>query len=73
MVADDDVTLPRAAQPARQRRFARWMRAFRQVVGAPDYDAYLDHCRAAGHPPRVTKREFVRDFFERKGRAPRCC
>lgn len=49
------------------------MRAFRQVVGAPDYDAYLDHCRAAGHPPRVTKREFVRDFFERKGRAPRCC
>ncbi|MBK7976413.1 MAG: putative selenoprotein [Deltaproteobacteria bacterium] len=48
-------------------------RVIRQVIGAPDYDTYLDHCRTAGHPPRLTQPEYVREFFERKGRAPRCC
>jgi uncharacterized short protein YbdD (DUF466 family) len=54
-------------------RIAALRRIFRQVLGAPDYDAYLEHCRTAGHPPRLTKPEFLRDFFERKGRTSRCC
>ena len=45
----------------------------RRVIGAPDYEAYLEHCRSAGHPPKVDEREYVRAFFEAKGKAPRCC
>jgi len=56
-----------------RRRFAAIGRVLRQILGAPDYDAYLDHCRTAGHPPRLTRTEYVREFFEAKGRAPRCC
>jgi uncharacterized short protein YbdD (DUF466 family) len=52
------------------RRLARVMR---QIVGAPDYGRYLEHCRAAGHAPRLTEREYIREFFENKGKAPRCC
>jgi len=43
------------------------------VIGAPDYEAYLEHCRTAGHPPRMTEREFVAAFFESKGKGVRCC
>jgi uncharacterized short protein YbdD (DUF466 family) len=50
-----------------------WIRALKQIFGAPDYVAYLEHCRLAGHPPRLSEREYVSDFFERKGRTPRCC
>jgi len=52
---------------------ARLGRFLRRVVGAPDYTAYLEHCQAAGHAPRLTEREYVREFFENKGKAPRCC
>jgi len=52
------------------RRFAR---VIRQIVGAPDYAGYLEHCRRADHEPRLTEREYVREFFEHKGKAPRCC
>jgi uncharacterized short protein YbdD (DUF466 family) len=45
----------------------------RRIFGAPDYAAYLEHCRNAGHPARLTEREYVEDFFERKGRTARCC
>lgn len=48
-------------------------RIIRRVIGAPDYEGYLEHCRAAGHPPRLDEREYVRQFFENKGNAPRCC
>ena len=48
-------------------------RIIRRVIGAPDYEAYLEHCRSAGHPPKVDEREYVRAFFEAKGKAPRCC
>jgi uncharacterized short protein YbdD (DUF466 family) len=48
-------------------------RVLRRLIGAPDYQAYLDHCRRAGHPSRLTEREYVREFFENKGKAPRCC
>ena len=41
--------------------------------GAPDYAAYLEHCRNAGHPALLTEREYVSEFFERKGRTARCC
>ena len=54
-------------------RLARLARVLRRIVGAPDYAAYLEHCRAAGHEPRLTEREYVREFFEHKGKAPRCC
>jgi len=52
------------------RRFAR---VIRQIVGAPDYAGYLEHCRRVDHLPRLTEREYVREFFENKGKAPRCC
>jgi len=48
-------------------------RFVRQVIGAPDYDAYLEHCRRAGHPPRLSEREYVKDFFEARGKRVRCC
>ena len=51
----------------------RLTRVLRQIVGAPDYGAYLEHCRHAGHPPLLSEREYVSEFFERKGRMPRCC
>ena len=46
---------------------------FRAIIGAPDYEAYLEHCRTAGHAPRMTEREFVAAFFESKGTGVRCC
>lgn len=60
-------------RPSLRTRLAALRRIVRQVIGAPDYEAYLEHCRRAGHPPRLTQPEFVRDYFEHKGRAPRCC
>ena len=50
-----------------------WRRVWRSVIGAPDYEAYLEHCRTAGHPPRMTEREFVAAFFESEGKGVRCC
>ena len=50
-----------------------WLRVLKQIIGAPDYGAYLEHCRRAGHEPRLSEREYVQEFFERKGRTPRCC
>ena len=59
---------------------ARWRvriqalaRAARQVLGGPDYAAYLEHCRRAGHPPQHSEREFLDASFAERGRAPRCC
>jgi len=54
-------------------RLARLGRILRRIVGAPDYAAYLEHCHAAGHEPRLMEQEYVREFFEHKGKAPRCC
>jgi len=51
----------------------RFTRVLRQILGAPDYGAYLEHCRQAGHPALLSEREYVSEFFERKGRTPRCC
>ncbi len=65
-------------------RWSRWLcggrarlrllgRAMRQMLGFPDYARYLEHCRRAGHPPRLGEREFLSEFFAQRGRAPRCC
>jgi uncharacterized short protein YbdD (DUF466 family) len=51
----------------------RLARVLRRIIGAPDYAAYLDHCRAAGHPPNLAEREYVAQFFEAKGKGVRCC
>lgn len=48
-------------------------RVLRRIIGAPDYQAYLEHCRDAGHPPRLSEREFVNEFFASKGKGVRCC
>lgn len=45
----------------------------RRICGAPDYGAYLEHCRLVGHPPRLSEREYVRECFEAKGKGVRCC
>ena len=45
----------------------------RRIIGAPDYQAYLEHCRSAGHPPTLDEREYVAEFFESKGKGVRCC
>jgi uncharacterized short protein YbdD (DUF466 family) len=50
----------------------RIARVVRRIIGAPDYWAYLEHCRLAGHPPRLTEREYVKEFLDTKGRV-RCC
>jgi len=51
----------------------RIARVVRRIIGAPDYEAYLEHCRAAGHAPKLGEREFVAQFFEAKGKGVRCC
>ncbi len=51
----------------------RILRVIRRILGAPDYGAYLEHCRAAGHLPRLSEREYVRECFEAKGKGVRCC
>ncbi len=51
----------------------RVARVLRRIIGAPDYQVYLEHCRAAGHPPRLTEREYVKEFFDSKGTGSRCC
>jgi uncharacterized short protein YbdD (DUF466 family) len=71
---------PRRADIRRTSRLERLRRAWRalarisrQVAGAPDYAAYLAHCRRAGHPPRCTERQFLDEFFAAKGSRSRCC
>ena len=51
----------------------RLARVLRRIIGAPDYAAYLEHCRAAGHAPKEGEREYVAQFFESKGKSVRCC
>ena len=52
---------------------ARVARIVRRIIGAPDYAAYLEHCRVVGHEPRLSEREYVAEFFEAKGKGVRCC
>lgn len=59
--------------PAERAKQARWRRVVRRILGAPDYEAYLEHCRQAGHPPRLTERQYVREFFDSSARGVRCC
>jgi len=50
-----------------------WRQALRRIFGMPDYEAYLEHCRAAAHAPTLGEREYVAQFFEAKGKGVRCC
>ena len=50
-----------------------WRHVLRRMFGMPDYEAYLEHCRAAGHAPTLGEREYVAQFFEAKGKGVRCC
>jgi len=52
---------------------ARVARIVRRIIGAPDYAAYLEHCRVVGREPRLSEREYVAEFFEAKGKGVRCC
>jgi len=54
-------------------RWSRIARVLRRILGAPDYQAYLDHCQHAGHAPGLTEREYIDRFFESKGKGVRCC
>ena len=50
-----------------------WRGALRRMFGMPDYDAYLEHCRRAGHAPQLTQEQYLKEFFESKGKGVRCC
>ena len=51
----------------------RLVRAVRQIIGMPDYEAYLEHCERAGHAPRLTQEQYLKEFFESQGKGVRCC
>jgi uncharacterized short protein YbdD (DUF466 family) len=51
----------------------RVQRVVRRIIGAPDYETYLEHCREAGHAPRLSERAYVDQFFASKGKVVRCC
>ena len=54
----------------------RFLRVVRQVVGAPDYERYLEHhaCHHAGSEP-LDRRAYYAEFLSRRfGPGPtRCC
>jgi uncharacterized short protein YbdD (DUF466 family) len=51
-------------------------RTLRAIIGIPDYDRYVEHCRLR-HPGSVpmTRNQFVKDRFDTKYNTPgnRCC
>jgi uncharacterized short protein YbdD (DUF466 family) len=55
---------------------ARLRRAFKQIVGMPDYPAYLEHQRER-HPgcPTLSEREFYDEYVAGRyaGGGTRCC
>jgi uncharacterized short protein YbdD (DUF466 family) len=57
-------------------RAAGIARTLRAVIGVPDYERYLEHCRAR-HPDLrpMTRDQFAADLLERKYSRPgtRCC
>jgi len=60
-----------------QRALGRALRVVREIVGAPDYERYLEH-QASRHPgcSPLTPQEYYAEFVTRRfgGGAPtRCC
>ncbi len=59
-----------------RKRLARTAAILRRIIGAPDYERYLDHMRCA-HPGAVplSRDEFARDALARRYDKPggRCC
>ena len=66
-------TEPETGNGRRNMWLTRAARIARRIVGAPDYQAYLEHCHRAGHAPTLGEREYVVQFFESKGKGVRCC
>jgi len=69
--------MPRATEPRRPRDVVgAALAALRQIVGAPDYERYLQH-HAAHHPdrPPLTAREYYDEFVTRRcaGGGTGCC
>jgi uncharacterized short protein YbdD (DUF466 family) len=66
-----------AAMPTEVRAgLRRALRALRQVVGAPDYELYLEHhARAHAGTPPLARREFYAEFVSWRfgSGATRCC
>jgi uncharacterized short protein YbdD (DUF466 family) len=62
--------------PSGQRALRRLLRTVREIVGAPDYERYLEH-HAASHPDQapLSAREYYADFVNRRfgSGLPRCC
>lgn len=54
----------------------RWAQTIRFVIGAPDYESYLDHMRAR-HPGEkpLTRAEFAGERLDERYSRPgsRCC
>src|SRR3989442_13338004 len=50
---------------------ARVARVLRRIIGAPDYGAYLEHRRTAGHPPRLTEKPYLKEVSQSKGKSVR--
>jgi uncharacterized short protein YbdD (DUF466 family) len=72
-----DAAVARTEKRARLLERARALRkAYLQVFGIPDYEAYLAH-RSARHPgqPVLSQREFFASAIDRKYsmKGPRCC
>ncbi len=66
----------RGGGAAGSRRLRGVLGVVRQIVGAPDYERYLEH-HAACHPERrpLSPREYYADFVIRRfgSGATRCC
>ncbi len=64
------------AVPSLHPAVRRALRVVRLIVGAPDYQGYLEHC-ATSHPDRspLSAREYYTEFINRRfsGGATRCC
>lgn len=65
-----------AALASLRARGASVARVLRQVIGAPDYERYLQHhARAHAGTPPLRRREFYADFVSARfgSGASRCC
>jgi uncharacterized short protein YbdD (DUF466 family) len=58
------------------RYLTRAATVLRAILGVPDYERYVEHCRVHhGGAQTMTRDDFVRDVLERKYSRPgtRCC
>jgi uncharacterized short protein YbdD (DUF466 family) len=68
-------TIPASSIPSTRGVLAQIANVMRRIIGAPDYERYLLHCRQA-HPDMepLTEQEFIADHMNRKVKpGSRCC